>query len=254
MARNKGETNGEGNDESNSADNGRARKNGLVGLLEFDDFVDAVRPIVGQLAPLCWVSAPDAEGRTMGSRLGKLPLEPLDTLDDRVADEWRGPRVVVLRTKNTNGTWALCGRLDVPAKERPQVPATSHDAQVGIVLGALVKQLDTLQAEVREMRSGASTAQVERMTREVDGLEKLARVFTQIMPTPAQTQAAAPGASPAAQLREMLDIVKTLPAGAPADASGIALKAIEHFGPAAADLMGAVAGLLRDRAKARPHE
>lgn len=105
---------------------------------DFDAFVEAVSARTTELNPLVWVTA----GR---SRLGEpLALEPLDTLDVRITDEYGGPRVYTLRTKKLDGGWGPTGQLSwmtpkVGRRMNPGAAPASSPAGGGVGAGLVTE-------------------------------------------------------------------------------------------------------------------
>jgi hypothetical protein len=246
MATRKRQRNSEDNGGDNGGDNGSSS-----GILAFDDFVDRVKLDGGALLDQAYVAAMDAEGRTFGSRLGKLPLQPIDSLDDRIRDEWDGPRRVALRVKHTDGSWAFAGYFDIPAP-RKQAPAASGESAA---LAVLAQQLDKLSARLDAALSANKGPPAEDVKGKADTFATLlAEVKSLIQPAQQQVQAVAPRS-----LRDELDAMKMVKEFAvdalglkPGDgaATSVALELAKSLGPALGDVTRATAALVAAKAAA----
>lgn len=239
MATRKRQTDGADNGENNGESNG---------LLDFDTFCDRVKEALGGLHPMLWVAGVDAEGRTIGERLGKIALEPVDTLDDRLEEQWPGPRRVSLRTKDAStGHWSLTGWLPIPApRAAPVQPAAATSSDIALL--ALVEQMKQQQAQIAELsRSLASTQAAPptpKLGEQVGALDSLAGVLQRLLPTQS--------AAPAAKGMTVEDFKEAMKLGQAMNGAGagdsLAIKALETFKESGNSLVQAVAGLLAAKA------
>ncbi len=201
MATRKRKSSGDSNGEDNGDRNGDEGTSGAGKMLDFDDFVEACAAEIGALHPTCWLAACDPDGRSIGSRVGKIDLQPLSTLDDRIEAQWPGPRTLALRTKNAAGHFHISGKFNVP----PPKPTPSPSAVSDALLQKLLSDNEEMKKELRELRAAGPSTRVQTTLQEVDGLDRLANVFERMKPK--EQPAAAPAAAPPPQksLIEQLD-------------------------------------------------
>lgn len=222
-----GEDNGEGNGENNG------------GVLEFDEFVDKLRGEIGGLNPTATCTEPDREGRTMGKRLGRMALEPLDTLDERLEAEWPGPRTIIIRTRKADGSFApYVGRLPLAAPRASAAAAApaAADPAIAALLALVVQRLDQVEAATR----AASTSAAPKLNEQVGALDSLAGIFSKLMPAQ-QAPAAAQGMS-AGDVEKLLALGKQLAGGG--INGGLAEKALDTFKESGNELLKSIAGLI----------
>ena len=202
--------------------------------LDFDAWAARVRADAGSLLPFVWVAESGADGRSFGSRLGKVPLVPLDDLDERCRTEWPGPRMLVLRTKRAQGgTIAHTGRLALAGDSK----AAAHAAPSGdtATLAALVLSLQRQVADLAAKTTAAPAAPP--LSDQVGALASVAQVVRAL--TPAATDAAAKAGLSLDDVRALLDLGKRS-----AGDTSLGLEALRMLGPAGVDFLKASAGLL----------
>jgi hypothetical protein len=228
MATRKRRDEGANNGEDNGEDNG--------GMLDFDTFVDKLREVIGSLSDVATCTEPDREGRSFGKRLGKMALEPLDTLDDRLEAEWPGPRTIIIRTRSKDGSWApFVGRLPLAGPRASSAPAApqSSDPAVAALHAHVVHRLDAVEAATRNAPSAP------KLNEQVGALDSLASVFAKMMP--AQAAPASKGLS-ADEVTKLLELGKAMGGGGVA--GGLAEKALETFKDSGNELFKSIAGLI----------
>jgi hypothetical protein len=240
MATRKRRDDGDDNGSDNGADNG--------GLLDFDDFVDKLRSEIGGLQAAGTCTEPDREGRTFGKRLGKIALEPLDTLDDRIEAEWPGPRTIIIRTRKADGSFApFVGRLPLAAPRASSAQHAQHAPSDGVqALAEIVKQQ---QAQIAELVKAARTPpsnETPKLNEQVGALGALASVFQTLKP--AESTARAPSFDDWKQAYEM---GKKDGAVGGAVASGLAEKALDTFKESGNKLIEAIGGMVVMKAAER---
>jgi hypothetical protein len=184
-----------GNGRSNSESDGGGTVDGnddenIGRMLSLDEFVAHCEPIAGSLKPDVSVAARGPGGRPFGSRLGKVPLLPLATLEDRLNAEFTGPQPIVIRVAPKTGRgWAAQGEHEVP----PPRPSTNNDA----LLQMLIDERKELRAEVKALNerlvSMTTAAAVPRETDKdrVDTLKSYADVVERMRPAQPATPATA---------------------------------------------------------------
>lgn len=214
------------------ADDGAA--NG--GALDFDSFVDRLHVEQGAILAYVWVAESSGDGgRTFGARLGKVPLLPLDDLEERLRTEWPGPRVLVLRVKSLDGRIAHTGRLPLAGPTSPPAAPAATDA-LALMLQAnreLQQRLDALQVELRAPRQPQQN-----VSEQVGALQGLAAVLKGLVgDRPAQQDG-----SNLEQAKAFMEIGKQLAGNG--GSTSIALEALKMFGPAGVDVLKTSAALM----------
>lgn len=236
MATRKRADNGGGNGDDNGENNGS-------GLLEFDDFVEAVRPELGALNDKATCTEPDREGRPFGKRLGSIALSPLETLDDRLAEEWPGPRTIVIRTRKPDGTLAaFVGRLSLGAPRASS--ATPATPEGNALVAMLLSKIDKLEAAQAAQQQSAPP----KLGEQVSALDSLAGVLQKIVPQ--QQAAPASSMSDLEKFEKFMEFTKKHGGGGAVAsiAEPIAAKVIDAFKDSGNDLVRAVGAALGSRA------
>lgn len=206
---------------------------------DFDAFLERARADAASLLPHVWVAEAGADGRSFGSRLGKLPLQPLDDLDERIRAEWPGPRVLVVRTKRAaGGTIAHTGRLALAAPAPTAAPtATTGDATALALVAALQRQVADLTAQLTAR--AAPPAAPPPLDSQVGALASVAQVVRSLAPS-------ADGTAKGLTLEDvkgLLDLGKRS-----AGDTSLAIEAIRQLGPPVGDVLKATAALLAVKA------
>jgi hypothetical protein len=104
-----------------SGDGNGSRNGGRPPIHEFDEpgpngepsFLDMVLKHRASIVSAVWVSRADPDGRAVhvGGRCGRILIEPLGDLDERIPAEWGAPAVYILRARETSGVFCFTGIL-----------------------------------------------------------------------------------------------------------------------------------------------
>lgn len=232
MAPRKRKPNASPDTDANSPGNGSREPD----RLDYDGWLERVRADAGSLQPHVWAAESGADGRSFGSRLGKVPLVPLDDLDERLRAEWPGPRVLILRVKEAStGHIKHTARLHLAAGPTTTPTAPAGDlATLMALVTAQQRQLADLTA--RLAAAPAAPAAVP-LGEQVGALGSVATVLKGLMPATSPTSAA-PGLT-VEDVQKLIDIGKRS-----AGDTSVSLEALRMLGPAGVDFLKASAGLL----------
>jgi len=122
-------------------------------------------PVRSTLDEWARVQQASASGKTWGgAHLGKIALEPLESLEDRVAETFPGRHVLHVQVRKRNQTVLGYGRLELAT-----TPASSPAASTDPMQQELLKRLDGLQRRNEELvaklegRNGDPVEQFARM-------------------------------------------------------------------------------------------
>jgi hypothetical protein len=232
--------NGSNNGNGNGGDNGQAQR----GVLPMEDFCALVGANLAACKRDALVSRvpPDRVGN--GARMGTVPLEPLETLEDRVAGLWPGAHVLRIVARQTNGSFAAATEVELAGAPATATPAAAApDAMVA----ALLKQNAELQAELRAVLTRPAAPS----TDPVDQLAKLVAVVATLVPkAPPPPLPPPPPPTPVEQLaalKETLNAVQSIAGkfGGPEKSAGAAL--VEAMAPGLADLTKGAGALIFTR-------
>lgn len=204
-----------------------------VDIADYDGWLERVRGDAASLLASVWVAEAGADGRSFGSRLGKVPLLPLEDLDERIRVQWPGPRVLILRTKAAaGGAIRHTARLSL-AGDPPREAAPTGDAAT---LAALVMGLQRQVADLVARTAAPPPAAAPPLSDQVGALASVAQVVRSLTP----------GADPGARPGMTIDDVKALIdlGKRSAGDTSVALEALRMIGPAGVDFLKASAGML----------
>lgn len=211
-----------------------AAPNGRAATLDYDSFLDRVRTDAGSLLPFVWAAEIGANGNTFGARLGKVPLQSLDDLDERLRAEWPGPRVLVLRTKAAaGGAIRHTGTLHLAAAPAaPAAPTGGADvATLAALVAAQSKQIEALTSRLAQPVALPAAP----LGEQVGALASVAQVFSALKP----------GGEAAGKGLTVEDVQKLIDYGkAAAGGTSVGLEALRLLGPAGVDFLKASAGML----------
>jgi hypothetical protein len=137
--KNSGKSSGAVSGEDSGADSGGERR-----ALPIEEFVAALRVHHSALSPRIVIMRAGADGGvSTGARLGVVPLDPVEDLEDRVAAAHPGNHVLRLQARTRAGKWFAVGELELanaaawgPAAAAPVPSATET------LLAELLKRLD----------------------------------------------------------------------------------------------------------------
>lgn len=187
-SKNKSAPKGAGNGDGNGEDNGPQP------AIDFDLWLDKVRPELGALHENGFVAGTDGDGRTIGSKLGKIVLEPLETLEDRIEEDWPGPRNVVIRVKHRQtGHWVkgLVGLLHVPAPKAGRSNTPSTNPALDALIETNKKQAAQIDELMKAIQAGQARPPPPTVTEQTSAFDSLINAVTRLLP-----QNAAPAAAP----------------------------------------------------------
>lgn len=249
MSRNR-ESKGPGDGGDKGGDNG-AHKGRRRIVHEFWDFCDTVGPRLAEYGPMAMLSYYDGDGRPFGDPAGKILLEPLDTLDERLRAFVDGPCVVAIRTRDTLGQWSTVGKFRVKGSAPPPVAA---DSSMSAMLALLQKQNDELRADMKAIMDRQVAAPA-KAAQEVDAFARFSETLKGLGLGPAAAVAAAPAAlakSLAEQMAEMRSFKALAGELFPASTTGDVTMALvlKEFSPGLNDMIRATGALVAEKVEA----
>lgn len=181
-----------------------------------------------------------------GFRAGSIPLEPIETLEERCRAKWRGRVTLTLRAKQrADGHIAFAGSLPLddegaaPATPAAAAPTTTQDAAVA----ALVQQMQSMQSQIRDLlvlRGGAPSPALNDQVGALGGLVDVFKGIAGVAGGGMNAAKAIAGTSPE-DLLKFVDIGKALAGNAD---NSVLMKAIDMFGPAGVETLKTAAALM----------
>lgn len=230
--------------EDNGDDNGRG-KHARNGVLDFFDFIDAVGPRLAELSNDARLSYYDGDGKPFGDPAGKIALEPLDTLEERLRAFLEGPCAVAIRTRDLSGHYSIVGKFRVLARPGTGASAAAPESGLRDLVALLMRQNDELRADFKAALVERSSSPA-KAAQEVDSFSKLAATVKDLIGP--RDAAPASATKEKSLVEQMADVraFKTL-AGELFPTSGdnsLALKALDSFSPGLNDLLRATGALV----------
>lgn len=218
--------NGPSNRRSNGDDNGEEQRQPILQMDEFVLFCASER---SALKPQAIVLRAALDGRPGGARLGTVDLDPLETLDERLASAWPGSHTLRVQARTLGGQWAAIGEMALATA----APSTTPGADPTTV--ELLRQLRDMQAKL-DARAAAP---------QPDPLAMMERAFGW-MKQLAPTSSAAPTVMEQIEaVKEQHKLLRDMARESKGDTSSLKMellsKAVDKLGEPIAQVLSAVA-------------